>query len=56
VVAQTTIGWGMASAELNATLLAWLPGHEVVEDAVRVLDVLFVVLEGGGTVKVDDGA
>jgi quercetin dioxygenase-like cupin family protein len=46
--------WGMASAELNATLLAWPPGHEVVEDAASVLDVLLVVLEGGGTARVDD--
>jgi quercetin dioxygenase-like cupin family protein len=45
--------WGMASAELNATLLAWPPG-QVVEDAARVLDVLLVVLEGGGTAKVGD--
>jgi quercetin dioxygenase-like cupin family protein len=44
----------MASAELNATLLAWPPGHEVVEDAPSVLDVLLVVLEGDGTAKVDD--
>ena len=46
--------WGMASAELNATLLAWPPGHEVVEDAASVLDVLVIVLEGGGTAKIDD--
>lgn len=46
--------WGMASPELNATLLAWPPGHEVVEDAASVLDVLVIVLEGGGTAKVDD--
>ena len=46
--------WGMASAELNATLLAWPPGHELVEDAASVLDVLVIVLEGGGTAKVDD--
>ena len=46
--------WGMASAELNATLLVWPPGHEVVEDAASVLDVLVIVLEGGGTAKVDD--
>ena len=37
--------WGMASAELNAPLLAWPPGHEVVEDAASVLDVLVIVLE-----------
>jgi hypothetical protein len=46
--------WRMASAKLNATLLAWPPGHEVVEDPGSVLEVLLVVLEGGGTAKVDD--
>jgi mannose-6-phosphate isomerase-like protein (cupin superfamily) len=46
--------WGMASTELNATLLAWPPGHEVVENATSELDVLLIVLEGGGTARVDD--
>jgi hypothetical protein len=46
--------WGMASAELNATLLAWPPGHEVVDDTASVLEVLLIVLQGGGTAKVDD--
>ena len=46
--------WGMDSAELNATLLVWPPSHEVVEDTVSVLDVLIIVLEGGGTARVDD--
>jgi mannose-6-phosphate isomerase-like protein (cupin superfamily) len=45
--------WGMASDELNATLLAWPPGHELVDDAASELDVLLVVLEGGGTAKLD---
>ena len=45
--------WGMASAELNATLLAWPPGHEVIDDAASEIDVLLIVLEGGGTAKVD---
>ena len=46
--------WGMDSAELNATLLVWPPGHEVVEDTPSALDVLIIVLEGGGTARVDD--
>jgi mannose-6-phosphate isomerase-like protein (cupin superfamily) len=45
--------WGMASAELNATLLAWPPGHALVEDAALDLDVLLIVLQGSGTAKVD---
>ena len=44
----------MGSAELNATLLAWPPGHEILEDTAGVLDVLLIVLEGGGTARVDD--
>lgn len=40
--------WGMASSDLNATLLAWPPGHELVEDTKSELDVLLIVLEGGG--------
>jgi quercetin dioxygenase-like cupin family protein len=45
--------WGMASAELNATLLAWPPGHALVEQSASDLDVLLVVLKGGGTATVD---
>ena len=45
--------WGMASAELNATLLAWPPGHELVDDTASELDVLLVVLEGGGIAELD---
>jgi quercetin dioxygenase-like cupin family protein len=46
--------WGMASDELNATLLVWPPGHEVVDETPSVLDVLLIVLEGDATAKVDD--
>jgi quercetin dioxygenase-like cupin family protein len=46
--------WGMASAELNATLLAWPPGHGLVERSASDLDVLLIVLEGGGTAEIDD--
>jgi quercetin dioxygenase-like cupin family protein len=46
--------WGMASSDLNATLLAWPPGHELAEDTNSELDVLLIVLEGGGVATVDE--
>jgi quercetin dioxygenase-like cupin family protein len=46
--------WGTASSDLNATLLAWPPGHELVEDTNTELDVLLIVLEGGGVATVDE--
>lgn len=46
--------WGMASADLNATLLAWPPGHQLVDHTPGELDVLLIVLEGGGVAKVND--
>jgi uncharacterized cupin superfamily protein len=46
--------WGMASGDLNATLLVWPPDHEVVEHTNSELDVLLVVLQGDGVAKVDD--
>ena len=48
--------WGMASADLNATLLAWPAGHEVAEHVNESLDVLLVVLGGSGTVRVNGNA
>jgi uncharacterized cupin superfamily protein len=45
--------WGMASTDLNATLLAWPPGHEVAEHVNAELDVLVVVLDGRGSAIVD---
>ncbi|MFP5363255.1 MAG: cupin domain-containing protein [Thermoleophilia bacterium] len=45
--------WGMASADLNATLLAWPGGHELAEHVNSELDVLVVVLAGEATVTVD---
>ena len=36
----------MQSEELNATLLAWSPGHEIAEHVNSERDVLMVVLEG----------
>jgi mannose-6-phosphate isomerase-like protein (cupin superfamily) len=45
--------WGMASTDLNATLLAWPPGHEVAEHVNDELDVLVVVLGGQGSATID---
>ena len=45
---------GMASSDLNATLLAWPPGHELVEDTNSELDVFLIVLEGCGVATVDE--
>src|SRR5688572_6028360 len=45
--------WGMASADLNATLLSWRPGHEVPEHINADLDVLIVVLAGRVAVVID---
>ena len=46
--------WGMASCDLNATLLAWPPGHELVAATNSELDVLLIVLAGGGVATVDE--
>ena len=46
--------WGMASSDLNATLLVWPPGHEVAEHTNTELDVLLIVLEGGGVAWIDE--
>jgi mannose-6-phosphate isomerase-like protein (cupin superfamily) len=48
--------WGMASTDLNATLLAWPPAHEVAEHVNGELDVLVIVLDGHGTATVDGKA
>lgn len=45
--------WGMASGDLNATLLAWPAGHELAEHTNAERDVLLVVLAGGGVATVD---
>jgi uncharacterized cupin superfamily protein len=45
--------WGMASTDLNATLLAWPPAHEVAEHVNEELDVLVIVLDGDGAAIVD---
>lgn len=45
--------WGMASSDLNATLLVWPAGHELAEHTNTERDVLLVVLAGGGVATVD---
>ena len=45
--------WGMASTDLNATLLGWPAGHQVAEHTNADLDVLVVVLDGDGVAVVD---
>ena len=45
--------WGMASNDLNATLLAWEPGNEISEHVNIDFDVLIVVLAGSATVTID---
>jgi uncharacterized cupin superfamily protein len=44
---------GMASTDLNATLLVWPAGHDLAEHTNTELDVLLVVLGGGGVAIVD---
>ena len=39
--------WGMASSDLNATLLVWPPRYELVEDTNIELDVLLIVVAVG---------
>jgi len=45
--------WSMASADLNANLLAWPPGGQVADHRNHERDVLMVVVGGGGTLNVD---
>jgi quercetin dioxygenase-like cupin family protein/iron-sulfur cluster repair protein YtfE (RIC family) len=45
--------WGTATEDLNATLLAWPPGHETPEHQNDERDVLLVVLGGGGRLVLD---
>jgi uncharacterized cupin superfamily protein len=48
--------WGMASNDLNATLLVWPPDYEVAQHTNTDLDVLLIVLEGGGVALIDEAA
>ena len=52
-VAGTGPMWGMASTDLNATLLVWPPGHALAEYVNGELDVLIVTLGGHGHVVID---
>jgi len=45
--------WGIASDDLNATLLSWPPGTALPEHVNDELDVLVVVVSGNGTCTVD---
>jgi quercetin dioxygenase-like cupin family protein len=45
--------WGVASRDLNATLLAWPPNERLPPHINAELDVLLVVLDGEGTAVVD---
>ena len=45
--------WGMASDDLNATLLVWPAGHELEEHVNSERDVLLVVLAGDVAAVVD---
>jgi quercetin dioxygenase-like cupin family protein len=44
---------GVASDDLNATVMDWPPGHEAPEHVNAERDVLLVVLRGSATVAVD---
>jgi quercetin dioxygenase-like cupin family protein len=46
--------WGMQSADLNATLLAWPPGGGFAEHRNDERDVLLVILDGTALVRLDD--
>jgi quercetin dioxygenase-like cupin family protein len=45
--------WGVASADLNATLLDWPAGQGPAEHVNEQLDVLYVVVAGSVTLTVD---
>jgi len=45
--------WGMATEDLNATLLHWQAGEGVAEHVNPDLDVLLVVIAGSGAVDID---
>jgi quercetin dioxygenase-like cupin family protein len=45
--------WGMASEDLNVTLLSWHPGGGVAEHVNAERDVLIVVTEGSGFATID---
>jgi mannose-6-phosphate isomerase-like protein (cupin superfamily) len=58
VVDLSTLGghgpvWGVATEDLNATLLRWGPDEGVAEHVNAERDVLVVVIEGGGVMSID---
>ena len=48
--------WGAASEDLNATMLEWPPGGGPPDHVNDARDVLYVVVEGSGTLTVDGEA
>jgi quercetin dioxygenase-like cupin family protein len=48
--------WGVATEDLNATLLRWRPGEGVAEHVNAERDVLIVVIDGGGELLLDGTA
>ena len=45
--------WGAASEDLNATILVWPAGEGPAEHVNESRDVLYVVVEGSATLRVD---
>lgn len=45
--------WGMASEDLNATLLSWRPGAGVADHVNADRDVLILITEGSGFATID---
>lgn len=46
--------WGTASADLNATLLSWPPGHEVPGHVNADRDVAYVVVAGSAELVIEE--
>ena len=45
--------WGLESADLNATLLSWPPGHAIAQHSNAERDVLLILLQGSACVAID---
>lgn len=45
--------WGIASEDLNATVLSWKPGQGIEEHSNAERDVLMIAIEGSGAVVID---
>lgn len=52
-ISGTGLIWGMASSDLNATLLVWPPGHVLKEHTNDERDVLLITLARDGVAVVD---